>query len=72
MKTWPTSQQEDLQTTTKMFFSTEQSDSGLDNVVFDKNYVLNEIGSLSKRAPAGPDGVPASLLQRCKYSLVDD
>ena len=55
-----------------MFFSTEQSDSGLDNVVFDRNDVINKIDSLSTGAAAGPDGVPAILLKRCKYSLVDE
>ena len=54
-----------------MFFSTEQSDSGLNNVVFDRNDVINKIDSLSTGAAAGPDGVPAILLKRCKYSLVD-
>ena len=51
-----------------MFFSTEQSDSGLDNVVFDRNDVINKIDSLSREASGGPDGVPAILLKRCKLS----
>ena len=54
-----------------MFFSKEQSDFGLDNVVFDRNDVINKIDSLSTGAAAGPDGVPAILLKRCKYSFVD-
>ena len=32
---------------------------------------MDKIDSLAAGAAAGPDGIPAILLKKCKYSLVD-
>ena len=51
------------------FFNSEEI--SLDNVPFNRDDIINMIDSLSAVAAAGPDGIPAILLKKCKYSLVD-
>ena len=51
------------------FFNSEEI--SLDNVPFNRDDIINMIDSLSAGAAAGPDGIPAILLKKCKYSLVD-
>ena len=43
----------------------------LDNIHFNRNYILEKIDCLSAGDASGPDGIPAILLKKCKHSLVD-
>ena len=54
-----------------LFFSFEDDDEILTNISFDKEDIIDQIDSLSSNAAAGPDGVPAILLKKCKRSIVD-
>ena len=53
------------------FFSVNNSPTQLDYITFNRNDIIEQIDKLSVGAAAGPDGVPAILLKRCKHSLVD-
>ena len=53
------------------FFSINEAETTLDNIPFDRVDILNVIDKLSVSAAAGPDGIPAILLKKCKHSLVD-
>ena len=53
------------------FFSVNESQTQLDNIPFVRDDVVSMIDSLSSGAADGPDGVPATLLKRCKFSLAD-
>ena len=55
----------------QQFFSVNESETQLDNISFDRDDVVSMINSLSSGAAAGPDGVPAILLKKCKFSLAD-
>ena len=48
-----------------------EAETTLDNIPFDRVDILNVIDKLSVSAAAGPDGIPAILLKKCKHSLVD-
>ena len=53
------------------FFSTNEESTQLDSISFTRDDVVDKIDCLSAGASAGPDGIPAILLKRCKYSLAD-
>ena len=51
------------------FFSINNAAEQLDYVVFDREDIVSAIDQLSTGSSAGPDGVPAILLKKCKRSL---
>ena len=51
------------------FFSINTANEQLDNIVFDKEDVIDAIDKLNKSSSCGPDGVPAIFLKMCKRSL---
>ena len=51
------------------FFNTEATIDSLHNVVIDREDVKEAIEELKASASKGPDGVPASLLKRCKQEV---
>ena len=53
------------------FFSSNEAESQLESIPFNRNDIIDKIDSLSSGAASGPDGIPAILLKKCKYSLVD-
>ena len=53
------------------FFSTNECETSLESIPFDREDILNMIDKLSLGASAGPDGIPSILLKKCKHSLVD-
>ena len=53
------------------FFSENNADTQLDNIIFDWKDIVEVIDNLSANAAAGPDGVPAILLKKCKHSIKD-
>ena len=53
------------------FFSINEAETKLENISFNREDILSKIDSLSSGAAAGPDGIPAILLKKCKHSLVD-
>ena len=53
------------------FFSSTEAESSLDNISFNRSDIIDKIDCLSSGAACGPDGIPAILLKKCKYSLVD-
>ena len=55
----------------QQFFSANESATQLESVTFDRDDVITKIDSLSAGAAAGPDGIPAILLKKCKFSLAD-
>jgi hypothetical protein len=53
------------------FFATNDAQTTLENISFDRQDILDMIDKLSPGASAGPDGIPSILLKKCKHSLVD-
>ena len=53
------------------FFSSNEASTQLDSITFTREDVVDKINSLSAGAAAGPDGIPAILLKKCKFSLAD-
>ena len=53
------------------FFASNEAATQLDIIPFTRCDVIAKIDSLSAGAAAGPDGIPAILLKRCKFSLSD-
>ena len=53
----------------KHFFKSTDKEIGLENVHFTDNDVRDAIDQLSAKAAAGPDGVLALLLKKCRDSL---
>ena len=53
------------------FFSQNKASEQLDNIPFDRKDIIDALVHLSSGSSAGPDGVPAILLKRCKRSLVE-
>ena len=53
------------------FLSTNDAETKLESIPFDRQDIIDKIDSLSAGAAAGPDGIPAILLKKCKHSLAD-
>ena len=51
------------------FFPINDPVAELDNIPFNWNYIIDQIDNLKAGAAAGPDGIPAILLKKCKHSL---
>ena len=52
-------------------FSNNYAETQFDNIPFNRDDIIDQINSLSAGAACGPDGIPAILLKKCKFSLVD-
>ena len=53
------------------FFMSDHTSEEIDNVIFGRDEVIEALDKLSTNAAPGPDGIPAVLLKKCKYSLAD-
>ena len=53
------------------FFSENVAPVQLDNVQIDREDIMDAIDQLNPNSAAGPDGVPAIVLKRCKRSLAE-
>jgi len=53
----------------KDFFKGTDSDETINNVIFNYEDIRNAIDELSSNASAGPDGIPAILLKKCRDAL---
>ena len=51
------------------FFSHNYANEQLDNIIFDREDVVDAINQLNNSSSAGPDGVPSILLKKCRRSL---
>ena len=53
------------------FFLSNEAETKLESIPFDRQDIIDKIDSLSVGAAAGPDGIPAILLKKCKHSIAD-
>ena len=53
------------------FFSMNNASQQLDSIQIHRDDIIQALDQLSLSSAAGPDGVPAILLKRCKRSLAE-
>ena len=53
------------------FFAFDDNDELLTDISFDREDIIDQLDNLSATAAAGPDGIPANHLKKCKRSIVD-
>ena len=70
-KVFSTPKEESKVENPKEFFKESPNEQKIDYIHFDFEDIQNAIDQLSSNAAAGPDGVPAILLKKCKFQLSD-
>ena len=53
------------------FYNINNAVEQLDNVVFNRNDIIEALEKLSTSSAPGPDGIPSIILKKCKHSLAD-